>query len=354
MSRRHSWGALAVLLLPILLVSPGAAAQVPGLTAPDASPEATVSQVLGLTEMKVSYHRPATNGRAVWGALVPYGQVWRAGANQNTTVSFSTPVTINGTPLAAGTYGLHMIPTPTEWTVIFSRETGAWGSFSYDQNEDAARVTIKPEPAPHQERLGYTFDEPTSDSVVLAMRWEKLRVPLAIKIDLARTVLELYKADLRGLPRFGWQGWNQVANWAAQHNIDLDDAIVWADRSIGMNRNFANLRTKALVLTKKGDSAGADALTKEALSIATEAEINAYGYQLLGQQKVDEAIAMFEKNVKDHPTSWNAYDSLAEVYGIKGDRRKALENYTKALNLTTADIQKRRISETIEQLKKNQ
>ena len=346
MSRRP-WSALLVLLL-----SSGAFAQVPGLTGPEVSPEATVSQVVGLTELEVSYHRPATNGRAVWGALVPYGQVWRAGANENTTVTFSTPVTVNGAALPAGTYGLHMIPTAGDWTVIFSREAGAWGSFSYDQNEDAARVTAKPEAAPHQERLSYTFDEPTADSVVLAMRWEKLRVPLAIRIDLGRTVLENYKAQLRGLPRFGWQGWNQAANWAAQNGIDLDDAVAWADRSIGMNRNFTNLRTKALVLTKKGDTAAADALTKEAFSIATEAEINAYGYQLLGQQKVDEAIAMFEKNVRDHPDSWNTYDSLGEAYGVKGDRKKALENYTKAMNMTTVDIQKTRIAGVIEQLKK--
>lgn len=351
MSRRRSW---MVFLLPTLLLPLVATAQVPGLTEPQASPEAKVSQMIGLTEIEVSYHRPGANGRAVWGSLVPYGQVWRAGANENTTVSFSTPVTVNGTALAAGTYGLHMIPTPGDWTVIFSKESGAWGSFSYDQKEDAARVTVKPEAAPHQERLGYTLDDPTADSVVLAMRWEKLRVPLAVKIDLGRTVLENYKAELRGLPRFGWQGWNQAANFAAQHDVDLDDAITWADRSIGMNRNFANLRTKALVLTKKGDTAGAAALTKEALTVATETEINAYGYQLLGQQKVDDAIAMFEKNVKDHPASWNAYDSLGEAYGIKGDRKKALENYTKALNLTTVDIQKTRIAGVVEQLKKAQ
>lgn len=346
MRRRFSL-ALFLLFLPLL-----AAAQVPGLTTPEASPEATVSQKLGLTEMAVSYHRPATNGRAVWGALVPYGQVWRAGANENTTVSFSSPVTVNGTSVPAGTYGLHMIPTAGDWTVIFSRESGAWGSFSYDEKEDVARVTVKPEAAPHQERLGYSFDEPTADSVTLAMRWEKLRVPIPIRIDLPRTVLENYKAQLRGLPRFGWQGWNQAANWAAQNGIDLDDAAAWADRSIGMNRNFTNLRTKALVLAKKGDTAAADALTKEALSIATEAEINAYGYQLLGQQKVDEAIAMFAKNVADHPASWNTYDSLAEAYAVKGDKKKALENYTKAMSMTTADIQKTRIAGIIEGLKK--
>jgi hypothetical protein len=347
MSRRRSWVVLFFVVLPVVAV-----AQVPGLTGPEASPEATVSQIVGLTELRVSYHRPATNGRPVWGALVPYEQVWRAGANENTTVSFSTPVTVNGTALPAGTYGLHMIPTPDDWTVIFSRESGAWGSFSYDASEDVARVTAKPEAAPHQERLGYSFYEPAADSVVLAMRWEKLRVPLAIRIDLGRTVLDQYKAQLRGLPRFGWQGWNQAANWAGQRGIDLDDALAWADRSIGMNRNFTNLNTKALVLTKKGDTAGADALAKEALSIATEVEINAYGYQLLGQQKVDEAIAMFAKNVKDHPESWNTYDSLAEAYGIKGDRKKALEFYTKAMNMTTVDIQKERIAGIIEQLRK--
>ena len=351
MSRR-SWGALSVLPLLLALVAGDSAAQVPGLIAPQASPEASATQVVGLTRMSVSYHRPATNGRAVWGALVPYGQVWRAGANENTTVTFSTPVTVNGTPLAAGTYGLHMIPTANDWTVIFSRETGAWGSFSYDEKEDAARVTVKPESAPLQERLGYTFDEPTDDTVVLAMRWEKLRVPLTVRIDRARTVLDDYKAQLRGLPRFGWQGWNQAANWAAQNGVDLDDALAWADRSIGMNRNFTNLRTKALVLTKKGDKAAADALTKEALTLATEVEINAYGYQLLGEKRVDEAIAMFEKNTKDHPKSWNTYDSLGEAYAVKGDKKKALENYTKALNMTTVDIQKTRIAGVIEQLKK--
>ncbi|HEY0789336.1 MAG TPA: DUF2911 domain-containing protein, partial [Thermoanaerobaculia bacterium] len=252
MARRGSWISLILLLLPLV-----AAAQVPGLTGPEASPAATVTQTIGLTDVAVSYHRPAVNGRQIWGGLVPYGQVWRAGANENTTVTFSTPVTVNGTALPAGTYGLHMIPTAGDWTAIFSRESGAWGSFSYDQSEDAARVTVKAEPAPFQERLGYSFDDPTRDSVVLAMRWEKLRVPLEIRIDLARTVLANYEAQLRGLPRFGWQGWSQIASWAAQNDIELDRALEWADRSIGMNRNFTNLRTKALVLTKKGDKAGA-------------------------------------------------------------------------------------------------
>jgi hypothetical protein len=341
-----------LILCVSVLVPALSSAQVPGLTAADVSPAASVTQVVGLTEMAVSYHRPAANGRKIWGALVPYDQVWRAGANQNTSVSFSTPVTINGTRLAAGTYGLHMIPTEGPWTVIFSNQSEAWGSFSYDQKEDAARVTTKAQPAEFQERLGYSFDEPTSDSVVLAMRWANLRVPLDIKIDLPRTVLDNYRAQLRGLPRFGWQAWSQAANWAAQNNIDLDDAMAWVDRSISMNRNFANLRTKALVLEKKGSLADAEKLRSEAFAIATEPELNNYGYQLLGQQKIDEAIAIFDRNAKAHPQSWNVFDSLAEAHAIKGDRKKAIELYTKAASLTTDQAQKTRITGAIEQLKK--
>src|SRR5687767_5956187 len=133
MSRHRSWGILFLLLLPCALLPTNAVAQIPAMPAPEASPAATATQVVGLTKLEVSHHRPATNGRPVWGALVPFGQVWRAGANDNTTVSFSTPVSVNGTALAAGTYGLHMIPTTGDWTVIFSREAGAWGSFSYDE-----------------------------------------------------------------------------------------------------------------------------------------------------------------------------------------------------------------------------
>jgi len=347
MNRRISLVTLIAILFPIL-----AAAQAAGLVGPDASPAASVSQVVGVTKFEVTYHRPAVNGRQVWGALVPYDQVWRAGANENTTVSFSTAVTVNGTKLDAGTYGLHMIPTTGDWTVIFSRQSHAWGSFSYDAKEDAARVTAKPEPAPLQERLGFSFDEPTANSVVLALRWEKLRVPVEIRIDVARTVLDDFRTQLRGLPRFGWQGWNQASNWAAQNGIDLDDAIAWADRSISMNRNFTNLRTKALVLSKQGNAAESEKLTKEAFGVATEAELNAYGYQLIGERKVDEAIAIFQKNVKDHPESWNAHDSLAEAYATKGDKKKAIESYSKALSLTKVEDQKSRISTTIEQLKK--
>src|SRR5262245_54751129 len=128
-------------LLSITLFATSAAAQTAPLKAPEASPAASVTQTVGLTEMKITYHRPAVNGRKIWGGLVPYGDVWRAGANENTTLSFSSAVKVAGKPLRAGTYGLHMIPTAKDWTIIFSNQAAAWGSFSYDPKEDALRIT---------------------------------------------------------------------------------------------------------------------------------------------------------------------------------------------------------------------
>src|SRR5580765_4982190 len=124
----------------LALWAAGAAAQAP-IVLPQASPKAQISQTVGATEITISYHRPAVNKRKVWGELVPFKQVWRAGANENTTISFSSDVSVGGQKLPAGTYGLHIIPTESDWTVIFSKQNGAWGSFSYDEKEDAARIT---------------------------------------------------------------------------------------------------------------------------------------------------------------------------------------------------------------------
>ncbi|HEY7370045.1 MAG TPA: DUF2911 domain-containing protein [Thermoanaerobaculia bacterium] len=338
------------LLIVVALLPAAALAQTPPLTLPQASPEATVTQRIGLTDITISYHRPAVNKRAVWGDLVPYDQVWRAGANENTTVSFSSPVTVEGRPLAAGTYGLHMIPTKAAWTVIFSNMSTAWGSFSYDEKEDAARVTVTPVESAFQERLLYTLDDPTDKSVAMVLRWEKLAVPIKVEVDTPAVVVDHLRGELRGLSRFNWQGWNTAANYCLQNGVNLDEAIAWADRSIQMNENFTNLQTRAGLAEKKGDAAMAAALRTKSMGIATEADINAYGYQLLGQKKTDEAIKMFQKNVKDHPTSWNTYDSLGEAYDIKGDKKLAADNYKKALSMVADEDNKKRINGILKRL----
>ncbi len=328
---------------------PAANAQIQ-LKLPEGSPAATVSQTIGLTDFTVTYHRPAVNKRKVWGALVPYGQVWRTGANENTMLSASTPFTFGGKALPAGTYGVHALPTEGDWTLILSTQSKAWGSFTYDEKEDAARVTVKPSPSDFTERLSWSFDEPTADGAALTLRWEKLKVSVPVGIDAKATGLANIREQLRGLPRFGWQGWNQAAGWCLRNKTNVDEGIGWADRSISMQANYQNLRTKAGLLDLKGDTAGAAEARKKAQGLATEVDINLQGYQLLGEGKVDEAIAVFRKNAADHPQSWNVWDSLAEGLESKSDRAGALENYRKALAMAPEE-QKKRLTEAIARLK---
>ncbi|MCM3876567.1 MAG: DUF2911 domain-containing protein [Thermoanaerobaculia bacterium] len=339
-----------VAFVPLLLAfAPAALAQIP-LVLPDGSPKASVSQKVGLSDFKVAYHRPAVNKRKIWGELVPYGEVWRAGANENTILSASTPFTFGGKAVPAGTYGVHILPSEAEWTVILSSQSKAWGSFTYDQKEDVARVAVKPEPADFVERLSFTFDDPANDATVLSLRWEKVRVAVPIKVDTKAVTLASIREQLRGLPRFSWQGWNQAAAWCMRNDITTDEALAWADRSISMQKTFPNLRTKAALLEKKGDAKAAAALRAEALPLAKEADVNNLGYQLLGEGKIAEALESFRKNVKDYPQSWNVWDSLAEGLQKSGDAKGARENYEKALAMAPED-QKKRISGEIAKLK---
>jgi len=309
-----------------------------------------IQQQIGLSKIKISYHRPGVNDREIWGALVPYNQVWRAGANENTTIYFSDPVKIEGKDLAAGKYGLHMIPTESEWTIIFSTVNTEWGSFGYNESEDALRITVQPESAPFEERLSYRFDNPTANSVLVALYWEKLKVPFSVEIDVPQRVVENIRKELRGQPQFFWQAWSQAANYCLQNNVNLEEAMGWIDRSIQMYENFTNLRVKSGLLKKAGQEKASEEMMTRALKIATENEMNQYGYQLLFGGQVDKAIEIFKKNVKDHPDSWNVYDSLGEGYATKGDKKNARKNYELALQKVQDETQKTRIENILKNL----
>ena len=319
------------------------------LTLPDASQHATVMQQVGLTEIKIDYHRPGVKGRQVWGVLVPYDQVWRAGANENTTISFSKDVIIAGQKVPTGTYGLHMIPTETDWTIILSRDYRAWGSFFYVEANDLMRFTVKPQSADFQEWLVYTFDEVTPNSVKASLNWEKLKVPFKIEIDLHEQMLDEMAVQLTGIPGFFWEGWNQAANYCYVNGVELEQGLEWADRSIGITKNVTNTFTKALILSALGKNDEASKLKTEAFTNAAEVDVNNLGYQLLGGGKIDDAIEVFKKNTELFPESWNVWDSLAEGYMNKGDKQLAIENFTKALGMAPEN-QKERIKGTLAQL----
>ena len=144
---------LGVLSLMSVCLAGVCQAQSTILDIPRQSQHAVLMQRVGITDITISYHRPLVAGRKIWGGVVPYGQVWRAGANENTTIEFTDQVMIEGKPLDRGTYGLHMIPNADEWTVIFSKNSTSWGSFTYDQKEDALRVNVKPHATEFREAL---------------------------------------------------------------------------------------------------------------------------------------------------------------------------------------------------------
>ncbi len=211
------------------------------LTAPEISQAASVSQTIGLTKIKITYHRPGVKGRATWGKLVPYNEVWRAGANENTTISFSDPVKINGHNLPAGIYGLHMIPTENEWTIIFNKNYWSWGSFFYNQKDDVLRIQVKPVHDELKEWLEYSFDDPSDSTVTAALRWEKLKIPFEIPVDVNAVVLNHFKKQLENAQGINWRAFNQAAAYFLNKGVYLEQAEMWIDKSIILNRNTTNL-----------------------------------------------------------------------------------------------------------------
>ena len=265
---------LVALALP--LATPAAEAQNRTLTTPEASPSARVEQAVGLTVLAVDYHRPAVRGREIFGGLVPYGEVWRAGANENTVFETTTDLVVEGEPLAAGRYGLHTIPGEDEWTVIFSTMADAWGSYSYDPAEDALRVTVTPAPAPPSERLQYRFDDPGVDAATLVLHWAETAVPVAITVDTPGIVLASMERELRGIQGFFPEAWNQIAQYALDHGRRLDEALVWVETSLARQPTFASRMTKAGLLAATGQSDEAAEVRDDAYAMASPEEIRAW------------------------------------------------------------------------------
>jgi hypothetical protein len=316
------------------------------VTLPEVSPGASVSQTIGITDVTVVYHRPSVQKREIWGKLVPYGfsnlgfgtskaAPWRAGANENTLISFQHDVAVAGSPLKAGTYGLFMAVSPEgNVTVIFSRDTGSWGSFFYDPSRDALRVAVKWEDAPFREQLTYDFSDVTRDSAVLALSWENKRIPIPVKVDTDAVVVASLKQELHSSKGFQYQAWVAASNYLLTNGIELPLALDWADfaitdRFIG-ERTFGTLSNKADILTKLGRTSEASALMDEAMKIGTVLEVHQYGRQQLALHNTDRAVAVFRLNAQLHPGVWPVDYGLARAYSAIGDYKSALEALQRA------------------------
>jgi hypothetical protein len=302
------------------------------LNLPRASQHALVSQRIGITDITINYHRPLVNGRQIFGKVVPYGEVWRSGANENTTIKFSDPVTIEGHTLDKGIYGLHMIPGENEWTVIFSKTSTAWGSFSYKQDEDALRVAVKPQASEFHNALAYDFDDVKPDSTVVTMRWDKVAVPFKVGVGVNAIVTASIHEQIRGLNQYYWEGWDDAAGYFLANKINLDEALQDEDKSIAAEERYDNLMSKSRILEALGRPQDAAVFRAKALDMANALQLYVYARQLQGDKKQDEAIAIYRSTAKKFPDYWTTHLGLARVYSSQGD----FDNAVKEVNLSLA------------------
>jgi hypothetical protein len=302
-----------------------ASAQSAVLDLPRDSQHSVVVQRIGITDITINYHRPLVKGRTIWGKVVPYGQVWRAGANENTTITFTDPVMVEGKSLDKGTYGLHMIPGESEWTVIFSKDHTSWGSFTYKQADDALRVSVKPAASDFHEVLTYDFDDVKADSATATLRWEKVAIPLKLSANVHDIVQASLHNQLQGLAQYTWEGWDDAANYLLANKYDLDEALKYEETSIGTEPRFDNFLTKSQILDAMGRKDEATAAKNEALQRATAGQLYAYGRQLQGQGKQNEAFDLFREAAKRDPNDWLAHDGTARIYSASGDFDNALK-----------------------------
>jgi hypothetical protein len=277
---------------------------------PRPSQKASVMQTIGVTDITITYSRPGVKGRTIWGdalpeqanvkgeatldnqntrpkgaPIVPWGHVWRAGANEATTFVVTDDVLINGQKLPAGSYSLHTIPTKDEWTIVFNGTANQWGSFNYDQAKDTLRVKAKPQMvADNQEWLIYTIDPVTDNSAQVNIRWEKVRVPFTVEVkDVTALALEKARAAVAAAKPDDWRTPLQAASYALQ-NKDNEEGMAWLDQSIKVKETFQNLSAKAQALFAAGKK-------DEAFTVAEKA---------IERGKADKVdTAAFEKRVAD-------------------------------------------------------
>lgn len=308
----------------------------------DGNKKASVSEFIGITEIKINYSRPGVNGREgrIWGQLVHYGFAdlgygtskaapWRAGANENTVIEFSSDVIIEGQPLPKGKYGLFIAMAPDKATLIFSNFSTAWGSFYYKEKNDALRLEVPIEKLNESvERLKYEFTDQTENSAIISLQWEKVKIPFKVSVDLEKIQIASFRREVdSGVFYRYWQNLEAAARYCLDHNTNLEEALGWADLSINSyfgESNFKTLSTYAGILEKLDRKADADSIMKKALPIGTSNDLVAYGIGLnkLGRHK--EAMQLFKDNYDKNPEDANAHMGMVSGYYHLGDTKKAL------------------------------
>jgi tetratricopeptide (TPR) repeat protein len=369
--RFSKWG-LATLAFAVTV-----SAQYPAMTLPPSgnNQKASVVQYIGPVRISIDYSSPSVHGPAgkdrrghIWGELVPYGlsnlgfgngkpDPWRAGANENTVFETSNAVQIEGKALPAGRYGLHMIPQKDEWTIIFSKNSGAWGSFFYEESEDALRVNVKPHKHDYREYLTYEFLDRKPESATAELQWEDLAVGWNIKVDRIDDIyISRLRHDLTNQPSFDFHAFSIAAQYTVQSKQNLDQGLKWAEAAVSMPgigvANFNTLSTKSQVLSAMGRNDEAKSTMQTALRLpgTTPVEIHQYARQLQAANKMPEAIEVFKFNAEKNGDAWPVHVGMARVYVASGDTQKALEQARIALKQAPDDLNRNNLQAMIDAL----
>ena len=358
--------AMPKLLIPvwILISSLSATAQL-DLPPSGGNPRATVSEEVGITSITIKYSRPDVKNREgkIWGNLVTYGfsensilfnnnsSPWRAGANENTTISFEHDVKVEGQPIKAGTYGLFLAVWPDSVTIIFSNQSEAWGSFYYDPKQDALRVTVKPVTLDKSvEWLKYEFIEYKEKSCRIAMIWEKLMIPFRVDVDVDNIVIARLREQLTGQKGFNNLNLNSAAQFCLNKNTNLEEALSWSQRAANL-KSFTTLRTLATAYEKLNRIAIADSVMNEALSLANVNQSVAYCRSLIGQKRTEKALDIMAGNQKKYGDVFAVNNGAIFIYSANRDFKSAIKYAERALAQAPNDTARKTIEEQVTKLK---
>ncbi|MBA4053194.1 MAG: hypothetical protein C0490_00635 [Marivirga sp.] len=353
---------LQIMIIFLCATSFSVAQIMPLTSEPDGgNKKASISEQVGIVKISIAYSRPGVKGREgkIWNTPVAhYGFVdqghgtstsapWRAGANENTTVSFSHPVKVEGKDLPAGTYGFFISLGEEESTLIFSKISNSWGSFYYDPAEDALRVTVKNKVLDKSEEwLKYEFIEQTDNSVTIAMSWEKRMIFFKIEADTKALQIAAFKNDFRTTRPY--YDYIQAAYYCIRNDVELEQALAWMDRAIYFRvmgeKNFRTLSTKAAVLMKMDRVDEAKKVMEEAVPMGTMFDVHYYARTLLGMKRVDEAFKIFKANIDKYPNEFTTNVGMGRAYSAMGNYKKALTYMKAALPKAPDETNKENVS----------